>query len=100
MVTLAALTIASAAASAATYPLVSIIPIALLGIFFSLPSQCFLLLGVRVARLLPACIGVDGSDDQGVHRWWCAGEPVGGDRPLRDKDALADPAAEDVEGDH
>src|SRR6185312_9667029 len=96
MVTLAALTIASAAASAATYPLVSIIPIALLGIFFSLPSQCFLLSG---RGLLPACIGVDGSDDQGVH-WWCAGEPVGGDRPLRHKDALADPAAEDVEGDH
>src|SRR5215212_1184163 len=95
MVTLAALTIASAAASAATYPLVSIIPIALLGITFSLSStsQC------TGRGLLPACIGVDGSDDQCVHRGWSSGEPVGRDRSLRDQDALADSAAQHVEGD-
>src|SRR5262245_52274068 len=96
MVTLAALTIASAAASAATYPLVSIIPIALLGIVFLLVS--YLLTAGR--GLLPAGIGVDGTDDERVHGGWRAGEPVRGNRPLRNQHALTHAATEHIERDH
>src|SRR6201986_1221168 len=87
IVTLAALTMASPAASAATYPLVSISPIALSAIFTLLLDLAF-------------WIWVDRTDDQRVDRRRLAGEPGRRDRALGDERALAHPAAEHVEGDH
>src|SRR5262245_33069745 len=100
MVTLAALTIASAAASAATYPLVSIIPIALLGIVFLLVLCWYPHWDGAGRGLLPARVVVDGTDDERVHRGWRAGEPVRGNRPLRNQHPLAHTATEDIERDH
>src|SRR5580704_10938268 len=88
MVTLAALTMASPAASAATYPLVSINPIALSAIadFLSVTAG-------------PGWGRVDGADDQRVDRRWLAREPRGGDRALGDQHPFAHAAAEHVERD-
>src|SRR5579863_5973126 len=83
MVTLAALTMASPAASAATYPLVSINPIAL----------------SAIADFLSVRVRVYGADDQRVDGGRLAGEPGGGDRSLRDQHPLAHAAAEYVERD-
>src|SRR6516225_11627920 len=41
---------------------------------------------------------VDRADDERVDRWRLAGEPGGGDRALRDENALAHAAAQHVEG--
>src|ERR1700758_5638799 len=86
MVTFAALTMASPAASAATYPLVSINPIALSAIT---DSVSFGVVRVRIDR----------TDDQRVDGRRLAGEPGGRDRPLGDQHAFPDAAAEHVEGD-
>src|SRR5690242_4111881 len=83
IVTLAALTMASPAARAATYPLVSIRPIALSAIAHSFGSW----------------IWIDRADDQCVERRRLAGEPGRRHRALDDEHALSHPAAEHVEGD-
>src|SRR5450631_1743575 len=57
------------------------------------------------AILSPWCVrirsvtgrGVDGPDDQCIHRGWLPGEPGGRDGPGRDEDVLADAGPEDVE---
>src|SRR3954451_16824989 len=84
IVTLAALTMASAAASAATYPLVSIMPMA--SFAMSLFLSCALD-NAEGSRL------VDGTDHQRVERWVRVGEVRRGDRPGGDEHPLADPAA-------
>src|SRR6201987_4392832 len=86
MVTFAALTMASPAASAATYPLVSINPIALSAI-------------VSFLSVWSGWGRVDGADDQGVDGRRLAGEPRGRDRALGDQHPLAHAAAEHAEGD-
>src|SRR6266496_1842512 len=122
MVTFAAFTIASAAASAATYPFVSIMPIALSAIVRFSPSlthdagwswsrpgaagSCPA--GPRpgpapaggLARFRrPPGLLVDRADDQRVDRRRLAGEPRRRDRALRDQHPFAHPAAEHVERD-
>src|SRR5215813_12785361 len=128
MVTFAAFTIASAAASAATYPFVSIMPIALSAITRFSPSlthdvgwsssrpgaagSCPAgpLLGTGpllgpappggLARFRrPPGLIVDRADDQRVDRRRLAGEPRRRDRALRDQHPFAHPAAEHVERD-
>src|SRR3984957_18337268 len=83
MVTLAALTMASPAASAATYPLVSINPIALSAIAYFLSVTAG-----------PGWGRVDGADDQRVDRRQLAHAPRRTDLHLRDQPPLAQPAAE------
>src|ERR1700684_2845739 len=73
MVTLAALTMASPAASAATYPLVSINPIAL----------------SAITEFLPAWGRINGADDQRVDGWGVARKPRGRDRALGDQYTFA-----------
>src|SRR5215472_12117729 len=122
MVTFAAFTIASAAASAATYPFVSIMPIALSAIVRFSPSlthgvgwsssrpgaagSCPAgpLLGPAAAGRLaclrrPPGLLVDRADDQRVERRRLAGEPRRRDRALCDQHPFTHPAAEHVERD-
>src|SRR5580693_10752624 len=93
MVTLAALTMASPAASAATYPLVSINPIALSAI------ADFLSVRAWPGSAGPGWGRVDGADDERVDGRRLAGEPRGRDRALDDQHPLAHAAAEHVERD-
>src|SRR4051794_10939238 len=92
MVTLAAFTMASAAASAATYPLVSIIPMALFDMTVLLTNGSKLLAHRRGRSF------VDRADDQRVDRWGLAGKPCGCDRAGCDNHLLAFAAAERIEG--
>src|SRR5215471_18919719 len=98
MVTFAAFTIASAAASAATYPFVSIMPIALSAIVRFSPSLTH---GVGWSSSRP---GAAGSCPAGpllgpAPAGRLAREPRRRDRALRDQHPLAHPAAEHVERD-
>jgi hypothetical protein len=90
IVTFAAFTMASAAARAATWPLVSTIPIALLDMFFS----C----GLRVSLLLLFRGLIDGADNQRID-WWClARKPCGSNGARCHHHPFAIAASQRVEG--
>src|SRR6185436_14390399 len=90
MVTFAALTMASAAASAATKPLVSIMPSAL--------DMCLSVLWLKLLLLGVAGL-VQRADDERVDRDLAAAEPGGRGGAGHHHDLLAFAAAEHVDGD-